>query len=86
MRLQIVEIVDELAPRSMLPAIYFVFSRAGCDDAANAVVSAGVRLTDQDEQDEIRTRAEALAGPRPAFQDEVRVPDFPVRGFRPTGR
>lgn len=53
------EVVDELGPRSMLPAIYFVFSRAGCDDAARAVVDGGLRLTNQDEREEIRTRAEA---------------------------
>ncbi len=53
------EIVDELAPRSMLPAIYFVFSRAGCEDAAATVVSAGVRLTDRDEREQIRATAEA---------------------------
>lgn len=52
------EIVDELGPRSMLPAIYFVFSRAGCDDSARAVASAGVNLTNSDERQEIRKRAE----------------------------
>ena len=52
------ELVDELGPRSMLPAIYFVFSRAGCDDAAKGTVSAGIRLTTNDERDEIRVSAE----------------------------
>ena len=31
---------------ALLPAIYFIFSRAGCDDAAMAVLDAGLRLTD----------------------------------------
>ena len=53
------EVVEELGPRSMLPAIYFVFSRAGCQDAASAVVASGLRLTTNDERDEIRQRAEA---------------------------
>ena len=53
------ELIEELGPRSMLPAIYFVFSRAGCDDAASDVVASGVRLTSQDEREEIRSRAEA---------------------------
>ena len=52
------ELVDELGPRSMLPAIYFVFSRAGCDEAADAVVRAGIRLTESDDREEIRRTAE----------------------------
>ena len=51
------ELVDELPSRGMLPAIYFVFSRAGCEDAARAVVSEGARFTNQEERDEIRRRA-----------------------------
>ncbi len=38
------EIVAELAAHERLPAIYFVFSRAGCDDAARACVDAGLTL------------------------------------------
>jgi ATP-dependent RNA helicase HelY len=36
------EVVHELQRRHLLPAIYFIFSRAGCDDAATAL--AGLRL------------------------------------------
>jgi len=53
------EIVDQLGPRSMLPAIYFVFSRAGCDDAATSVARAGIQLTSKEEREEIVRRAEA---------------------------
>ena len=42
----------DLAEREMLPAIYFIFSRAGCDAAALAVFESGLRLTDADERDE----------------------------------
>ena len=31
-----------------LPAIYFIFSRAQCDEAARDCVAAGIRLTDDD--------------------------------------
>ena len=50
--------VDHLAFLDLLPAIYFVFSRVGCDDAADRVVSSGSRLTDAEERAEIRRRAE----------------------------
>jgi ATP-dependent RNA helicase HelY len=68
------ELVDELGPRSMLPAIYFVFSRAGCDDAANAVVSSGIRLTTSDESDEVLRRAEA--GTEHLAQEDLAVLDY----------
>lgn len=53
------EVVEELAATGRLPAIYFVFSRAGCDEAAAGVLGSGVRLTTKDERSEIRDRAEA---------------------------
>ncbi len=56
---QRVEIVDLLAERRMLPAITFVFSRAGCDQAVQQGVRAGLRLTDADERRAIRRIAEA---------------------------
>ena len=52
-------VVEHLAFLDLLPAIYFVFSRIGCDDAADRVVASGIRLTDPDEQQEIRDRARA---------------------------
>ncbi|MEZ5250964.1 MAG: hypothetical protein R2713_17650 [Ilumatobacteraceae bacterium] len=43
-------------PRSLavLPAIYFIFSRNQCDEAARAVLAAGAQLTTGDERDRIR--------------------------------
>lgn len=41
------DVVEHLAGSSLLPAIYFIFSRAACDDAARAVLDSGVRLTTQ---------------------------------------
>ncbi|HMS87463.1 MAG TPA: DEAD/DEAH box helicase, partial [Acidimicrobiales bacterium] len=39
------EVVEHLAGSSLLPAIYFIFSRAACDDAVRAVLESGLRLT-----------------------------------------
>ncbi|MBB2956452.1 DEAD/DEAH box helicase [Pseudoclavibacter helvolus] len=38
----------------MLPAINFIFSRKGCDQAVSQVLRAGVSLTTREERDEIR--------------------------------
>ena len=47
-----------LAAEDLLPAIYFIFSRAGCDDAAMHLLDSGVRLTSPDERAQIRAIAE----------------------------
>src|SRR5690554_6073832 len=47
-------VVDVLADARMLPAIYFIFSRAGCDGAVSQCLAAGVRLTSTSEAAEIR--------------------------------
>lgn len=52
------EVVLRLADERMLPAIYFIFSRAGCDTAAQRLADSGVRLTDSDERRQIRAIAE----------------------------
>ncbi|HYV59189.1 MAG TPA: DEAD/DEAH box helicase [Acidimicrobiia bacterium] len=54
-----VEITEVLSDRRMLPAITFVFSRAGCDQAVEQCVAGGLRLTDAVERPEIRRIAEA---------------------------
>ncbi|MGH9102883.1 MAG: DEAD/DEAH box helicase, partial [Acidimicrobiales bacterium] len=53
------DVVERLAEEQMLPAIYFVFSRAGCDEAVRAALRDGVRLTTPDERRQIRALAEA---------------------------
>src|SRR5919197_1359939 len=45
-----VEVVDLLEAERLLPAIYFIFSRAGCDRALDQCRAAGVRVTSQDER------------------------------------
>jgi ATP-dependent RNA helicase HelY len=50
-RPDVVALLDE---HRLLPAIFFVFSRVGCDQAVKQVLRAGVRLTTAEERDEIR--------------------------------
>jgi ATP-dependent RNA helicase HelY len=53
-----IETVDRLDDEGMLPAIYFIFSRAGCDQAVDACLAAGLRLTTPEEREQIRAIAE----------------------------
>jgi ATP-dependent RNA helicase HelY len=55
------EVVEVLAQADMLPAIYFVFSRAGCDRSVQWMRESGVHLTTRPEADRIRERAESRA-------------------------
>ena len=52
------EIVDLLDEEEMLPAIYFIFSRAACDDAVAQCLREGQRLTTAEERSQIREIAE----------------------------
>jgi ATP-dependent RNA helicase HelY len=54
-----VEVVELLEDDGMLPAIYFIFSRAACDDAVTQCVREGKRLTTADERRQIRAIAES---------------------------
>lgn len=51
------EVVERLERDGLLPAIYFLFSRAGCDEAVRQCLHAGLRLTEPDERREIRAFA-----------------------------
>jgi ATP-dependent RNA helicase HelY len=53
-----VEVVERLDREGLLPAIMFIFSRAGCDAAVSQLVGANVRLTTAAERDEIFARVE----------------------------
>lgn len=48
-------VMDELNFLGMLPAIYFIFSRNGCDEAVDQCLDAGLRLTSDDEALRIRS-------------------------------
>jgi ATP-dependent RNA helicase HelY len=56
-----VEVVDVLEREKMLPAIVFIFSRVGCDEAVEACSRAGLQLTSKIESDRIREFAELRA-------------------------
>ncbi|MDJ0961149.1 MAG: DEAD/DEAH box helicase [Acidimicrobiia bacterium] len=48
------ETVEALLRDNLLPAIYFIFSRAGCDQAASFVAGARLDLTTREERAQIR--------------------------------
>jgi ATP-dependent RNA helicase HelY len=48
------DIVDMLGQQNLLPCIFFIFSRAGCDQAVQQVLRSGLRLTSSEEREEIR--------------------------------
>jgi len=48
------EFIALLESKNLLPAIFFIFSRVGCDAAVRQVLRAGVQLTTLAERDEIR--------------------------------
>jgi ATP-dependent RNA helicase HelY len=60
------EVVERLDRAALLPAIMFIFSRAGCDAAVQQCLAAGLRLTDSDERAEIRRIAQDRVAAVPA--------------------
>lgn len=52
------EVVERLAEESLLPALYFIFSRAGCEEAVRHCMQDGVRLTTAEDRPRIRAIAE----------------------------
>lgn len=53
------EIVEHLAAAAKLPAIVFVFSRQGCDDAARTLTAEGAAFLDASQQHRVRQIAAA---------------------------
>ncbi|GHH77563.1 DEAD/DEAH box helicase [Promicromonospora soli] len=51
-------VIDALGADDLLPAIYFVFSRAGCEAAVDQCLKAGLRLTSPQEEATIRAVVE----------------------------
>ena len=67
-------VVAELEHRNWLPAIIFVFSRKGCEDAVEQLIRAGVVLTTREEREEIASIVDTLLGDLPP--DDLRVLGF----------
>jgi ATP-dependent RNA helicase HelY len=57
-RLDRPDVVELLGRANLLPAIFFVFSRIGCDAAVQQVRRSGLRLTSHEERVEIRAIVE----------------------------
>jgi ATP-dependent RNA helicase HelY len=53
------DVVERLDREGLLPAILFIFSRAGCDAAVQQCLAAGLRLTTPEERAEIRRVVES---------------------------
>ena len=79
------DVVETLGHRELLPAIYFVFSRAGCDGAVGQLLQSGVRLSDPDQAGAVRQLVEQRTAH--LSEDDLKVlayDDFVeglVRGF-----
>jgi superfamily II RNA helicase len=52
------EVIELLEDRDLLPCIYFIFSRAACEDAVRQCVREGMRLLDRSSRRRIRAIAE----------------------------
>lgn len=52
------DLIEQLKDEEMLPAIYFIFSRKGCNAAVVQCLREGIRLTDETERSRIRDYAE----------------------------
>lgn len=69
------DVVAQLGAANMLPAIYFIFSRIGCDSAVRQLLVSRVELTTHEQQQEIlKTVDEGVAG--------IAKEDLAVLGFR----
>jgi ATP-dependent RNA helicase HelY len=68
------EVIARLDSAGLLPAITFIFSRAGCDAAVRQCLDAGVRLTTPDEAVAITELAEQRTR-------EIPEADLPVLGY-----
>ncbi|WP_028935878.1 DEAD/DEAH box helicase [Pseudonocardia spinosispora] len=71
-----VTVIDRLDRNGLLPAITFVFSRAGCDAAVGQCVRSGLRLTTEEDVARIRTIVAA-------HTSELPEDDLSVLGFWP---
>jgi ATP-dependent RNA helicase HelY len=67
-------VVEELAHRSWLPAIIFVFSRQGCESAVEQLLLAGVRLTSTHEREQIAALVDTMMADLP--EADLRVLNF----------
>ncbi|WP_018352445.1 DEAD/DEAH box helicase [Longispora albida] len=60
-----VDVIERLDREGLLPAIVFIFSRAGCDAAVQQCLRSGLKLTSPDERREIRRIVETRTAQLP---------------------
>ncbi|MFJ4965075.1 DEAD/DEAH box helicase [Streptomyces sp. NPDC088729] len=60
------EVIDRLDSEGLLPAITFIFSRAGCQAAVQQCLQAGLRLNDDDKRRQVREIVEERTASIPA--------------------
>jgi ATP-dependent RNA helicase HelY len=70
------DVVDRLDAEGLLPAIMFIFSRAGCDAAVQQCLNANLRLTSASERRDIRAYAEERASM--LADDDLEVLGYPA--------
>jgi ATP-dependent RNA helicase HelY len=73
-----VEVLKELDRRQMLPSIYFLFSRAACDDSVSMWLAKGGDLTGQAQKKEIA----AYLDEKVAYLDQADLDCLDYKGFR----
>jgi ATP-dependent RNA helicase HelY len=69
------EVIDKLQRENLLPAITFIFSRAGCDAAVKQCLQAGIKLTNAEERLEIINTATS-------YTQNIAEEDLDVLGYR----
>ena len=74
-RLSRSEIIEKLQRENLLPAITFIFSRAGCDAAVKQCLQAGIKLTTMEERLEIVKTAQR-------YTQNLAEEDLEVLGYR----
>jgi len=74
-RLSRAEIIEKLQRENLLPAITFIFSRAGCDAAVKQCLNDGLKLTTTEERIEIVATAQK-------YTQNLAEEDLEVLGYR----
>jgi ATP-dependent RNA helicase HelY len=69
------EVVERIEAAGLLPAIVFVFSRAGCESGVRQCLHAGLRLVEPSERDRIRAVVERRTADFPA--EDLAVLGYP---------
>jgi ATP-dependent RNA helicase HelY len=69
------DVIERLDRAGLLPAITFIFSRAGCDAAVEQCMYSGLRLTSKEEAEQIRAHVETRTADLPQE-------DLDVLGYR----